>query len=229
MGHIIEIKDLHKTYKGNVNPSVDGLSLCVEEGDVFGLLGPNGAGKTTTIGILCGLRTPDRGDASICGYSVKEAMKKIKPLIGVVPQDFALYPMLTAVENLRIFGGIYNIPRKQLMPKIDSLLDTFGLSSSRNRAIEKYSGGMKRRVNLIAGLLHNPRILFLDEPTVGIDVQSRHVILENLKRINKEGTTMVYTSHLLEEAEHFCSSIALVDDGRIVCEGTPKALVAEAG
>ncbi len=229
MTQIIEIKNLQKTYKGNVNPSVDGLSLSVEEGEIFGLLGPNGAGKTTTIRILCGLVTPDSGDVTVCGYSIKNEMDKIKPLIGVVPQDFALYPSLTAVENLKIFGGIYNIPKKVLMPKIDSLLEIFGLTTSQDRTIEKYSGGMKRRVNLIAGLLHNPRILFLDEPTVGIDVQSRHVIIENLKRINQEGTIMIYTSHHLDEAEHFCTSIALVDDGRIICKGTPKTLIEEAG
>ncbi|MDR1730016.1 MAG: ABC transporter ATP-binding protein [Prevotellaceae bacterium] len=222
---IIEIKDLYKLYRGNKNPSVDGLSLTVEEGKIFGLLGPNGAGKTTTISILCGLRSFDRGEVRIAGYSVKDEMDSIKPLIGVVPQDIALYPTLTAYENLKIFGGIYGIEKKVLNERIDELLSLFGLEKNKNRKIVHYSGGMKRRVNLIAGLLHRPRLLFLDEPTVGIDVQSRHVIIENLKEINRAGTTIVYTSHHLNEAETFCTSIALVDNGRVICNGEPKQLI----
>lgn len=224
--NIIDILNLRKTYRGNHSPSVDGLTLSVSEGEVFGLLGPNGAGKTTTIHILCGLVRPDEGDVRVCGFSVLDEMHKVRELIGVVPQDFALYPSLSAVENLRVFGGIYGLPKRELDGRIDSLLKTFDLTSSRNRRIEHYSGGMKRRVNLIAGLLHRPKLLFLDEPTVGIDVQSRHVIMENLKRINQEGTTMVYTSHHLEEAEHFCTNIALVDEGRVICQGEPAALIA---
>jgi ABC-2 type transport system ATP-binding protein len=223
--NIIEIRDLYKLYKGNVNPSVDGLTLAVKDGDIFGLLGPNGAGKTTTISILCGLRLYDRGEVKVCGFSVKKEMEKIRPLIGVVPQDIALYPTLSAYENLKIFGGIYGLRKKELNEKVNSLLSVFGLEKNKNRRIADYSGGMKRRINLIAGLLHSPQLLFLDEPTVGIDVQSRHVILENLKKINKEGTTIIYTSHHLNEAECFCNSIALVDDGKVVCEGQPKQLI----
>ncbi len=222
---IIEIKDLYKLYRGNTNPSVDGLSLSVREGEIFGLLGPNGAGKTTTISVLCGLRTFDRGEVCISGYSVKDEMDKIKPLIGVVPQDIALYPTLTAYENLKIFGGIYGLEKRELDDRVNELLSLFGLEKNKNRFVGKYSGGMKRRVNLIAGLLHRPKLLFLDEPTVGIDVQSRHVIIENLKKINQEGTTIVYTSHHLNEAESFCTRIALVDDGRVICEGEPGELI----
>ncbi|MBO4805891.1 MAG: ABC transporter ATP-binding protein [Paludibacteraceae bacterium] len=225
--NIIEISNLKKTYRGNTSPSVDGLTLSISEGEVFGLLGPNGAGKTTTIHILCGLVRPDSGEAKVCGYSVFREMSKIREMIGVVPQDFALYPSLTAIENLMVYGGVYGLPKRELKERIDSLLAIFDLTTNRNRRIEHYSGGMKRRVNLIAGLLHRPKVLFLDEPTVGIDVQSRHVIIENLKRFNQEGTTMVYTSHHLDEAEHFCSHIALVDEGHVICEGEPAALIAQ--
>jgi len=225
MNTIIEIKDLYKHYRGNPTPSVNGLSLSIKEGEIFGLLGPNGAGKTTAISIMCGLRSFEKGEVQIAGYSVKEEMDCIKPLIGVVPQDIALYPTLTAYENLKIFGGIYGLEKKTLNERIDELLSLFGLEKNKNRQVGKYSGGMKRRVNLIAGLLHHPRLLFLDEPTVGIDVQSRHVIIENLREINKAGTTIVYTSHHLNEAETFCTSIALVDEGRIICEGEPKQLI----
>lgn len=225
--NIIEINNLQKTYKGNLSPSVDGLSLSIAEGEVFGLLGPNGAGKTTTIHILCGLVRPDAGEAKICGHSVLTDMAKIRSLIGVVPQDFALYPTLTAIENLMVYGGVYGIPKPELKERIAFLLEIFDLTTNQNRRVEYYSGGMKRRVNLIAGLLHRPKVLFLDEPTVGIDVQSRYVIMENLKRFNQEGTTMVYTSHHLDEAEHFCTNIALVDDGRIICQGEPHTLIAQ--
>ena len=224
---IIEILNLYKIYSGNPLPAVNNLSLAIEKGEIFGILGPNGAGKTTIINILCGLRHFNSGNVRVCNYSVKDEIEKIKPLIGVVPQDIALYPALTAYENLKIFGGIYGLKKKELNERVDELLELFGLEKSKNRYVSNYSGGMKRRVNLIAGLLHRPQLLFLDEPTVGIDVQSRHVILENLNEINKTGTTIVYTSHLLSEAESFCTRIALIDDGQLVCQGEPKQLVAQ--
>jgi len=224
---IIEIKNLYKIYSGSVHPAVNNLSLTIEKGEIFGLLGPNGAGKTTIINILCGLRHFNSGDVSICNYSIKEEGEKIKSLIGVVPQDIALYPTLTAYENLKIFGGIYGLKKKELNERVNELLALFGLEKNKNRYISTYSGGMKRRVNLIAGLLHRPQLLFLDEPTVGIDVQSRHVILENLKEINKAGTTILYTSHYLNEAENFCTSIALIDAGQVICQGEPSGLIAE--
>jgi ABC-2 type transport system ATP-binding protein len=224
---IIEIKNLYKIYDGNSLPAVNNLSLTIERGEIFGLLGPNGAGKTTTINILCGLRHFNSGELRICDYSVKDEMKKIKPLIGVVPQDIALYPTLTAYENLKIFGGIYGLKKQELNERVNELLQVFGLEKSRNRYVSQYSGGMKRRVNLIAGLLHRPQLLFLDEPTVGIDVQSRHVILENLQEINKAGTTIIYTSHHLSEAEDFCTSIALIDNGQVICEGKPSRLITD--
>jgi len=214
-------------YRGNTHPAVNHLSLTVERGEIFGLLGPNGAGKTTIINILCGLRHFNSGEVRICNYSAKDEMGKIKPLIGVVPQDIALYPTLTAFENLKIFGGIYGLKKKELNERVDELLRLFGLGKSKNRYVSEYSGGMKRRVNLIAGLLHRPQLLFLDEPTVGLDVQSRNVILENLIKIRETGATIVYTSHYLGEAESFCTSIALIDDGQIICEGEPKQLITQ--
>jgi len=224
---IIEIKNLYKIYNGNTHPAVNNLSLTIHKGEIFGLLGPNGAGKTTIINILCGLQNFNSGNVQICNYSIKEEGKRIKSLIGVVPQDIALYPTLTACENLKIFGGIYGFKKKELNERVNELLALFGLEKNKNRYISTYSGGMKRRVNLIAGLLHRPQLLFLDEPTVGIDVQSRHVILENLKEINQAGTTILYTSHYLNEAENFCSSIALIDDGQVICQGEPSRLIAE--
>ena len=224
---IIEIKNLYKIYKGNMHPAVNNLSLSIEKGEIFGLLGPNGAGKTTLIHILCGLLHFDTGELQICNYSVKDEIEKIKPLIGVVPQDIALYPTLTAYENLKIFGGIYGLKKEELNERINELLKLFGLEKNKDRYVSNYSGGMKRRVNLIVGLLHHPQLLFLDEPTVGIDVQSRHVILENLKEINQAGATIVYTSHHLNEAENFCTSIALIDDGQVICQGEPKRLIDE--
>ncbi len=217
---VIEIRDLTRYYKGRTEPAVDHLSLDVLEGTIFGLLGPNGAGKTTTIRILCGLLAPTGGDAIIDGYSLKRDLIKIKRVIGVVPQEIALYPTLTARENLLVFGGISGVERSELKKRIDHWLDVFGLGKSQRQQTCYYSGGMKRRLNLIAGLLHNPRILFLDEPTVGVDVQSKNVILENLMEINRKGTTIVYTSHYLEEAENLCSHLAIIDEGRIITRGT---------
>jgi ABC-2 type transport system ATP-binding protein len=216
----IHIQHLTRYYKGNASPAVDNLTLEVYEGRIFGLLGPNGAGKTTTIRVLCGLLKPSGGEVNIGGFSLKNELHKIKRIIGVVPQEIALYPTLTARENLSVFGGICGLKGRILKESIDKWLNTFGLEKSQHQQVGKYSGGMKRRLNLIAGLLHNPEILFLDEPTVGVDVQSKNVIIENLMEINSKGTTIVYTSHYLEEAENLCSYLAIIDEGRIITQGT---------
>jgi ABC-2 type transport system ATP-binding protein len=221
----IEIENLYKTYKGNGFPAVDNFSIAIPEGEIFGLLGPNGAGKTTIIKILCGLCSFDKGEVKVCNFSLPNRLKEVKSQIGVVPQDIALYPSLTAYENLKIFGGIFGLERKTLNNRIDELLSFFGLTQHKNRRIETYSGGMKRRINLIAGLLHNPKILFLDEPTVGVDVQSKALILENLKDINRRGSTLVYTSHYLEEAESLCTHVAFIDEGKLIGRGRPDELV----
>jgi ABC-2 type transport system ATP-binding protein len=224
---IIEITDLTKIYRGSEGPAVDGISLRIEPNEIFGLLGPNGAGKTTTISILCGIFSPTRGTVKIDGFDISRDLEKIKHIIGVVPQDLALYPTLTAMENLTFFGNMYGLKGKALKDRIMDCLHVFGLEKVADKKVANYSGGMKRRVNLIAGLLHHPKVLFLDEPTVGIDVQSRVVILDYLKRINSEHTTIIYTSHYMEEAENLCSRVAIVDRGKIISIGNPKELVKE--
>ncbi len=222
---IIVIKNLSKTFPGSVEPSVKSLSFSIKKNEIFGLLGTNGAGKTTTISILCGLIKPTSGEVMIDGNDLESGSEKIKKIIGVVPQDIALYPMLSARENLSFFGHMYGLRGSVLKDKINYWLEKFDLVQSADRRVANYSGGMKRRVNLIAGILHDPKILFLDEPTVGVDVQSRNVIIEHLNEINKSGTTIIYTSHHMEEAEKFCSHIAIIDNGNMVAYGTPSELV----
>lgn len=226
--NIIEIKYLTKFYKGSSVPAIDNINLNIEKGEIYGLLGPNGAGKTTTISILCGLFGATSGNVFIDGMEYQHSAEKIKQIIGVVPQEIALYPSLTAKENLTFFGHMYGLKGKHLKNRINECLELFGLEKNANRRIKTFSGGMKRRINLIAGLLHSPKIIYLDEPTVGVDVQSRNVILEHLKKINKvEGTTIIYTSHYMEEAENFCSRVAIIDRGHVITEGKPKELIAE--
>lgn len=221
----IEITNLSKTYRGADEPALNGINLTVREGEIFGLLGPNGAGKTTTINILCGILRATGGNITIQGMDLDHNQDAIKHIIGVVPQDIALYPSLSARENLKFIGGMYGLSGSVLAERVNECLNLFGLEKFGNRHISTYSGGMKRRVNLIAGILHQPRILFLDEPTVGIDVQSRTVIIDYLKELNKEGTTIIYTSHYMEEAEILCSAIAIIDKGRIIIEGRPSEIV----
>jgi len=221
----IHIQQLFKTYPGADAPAVDGLDLTVEEGRFFGLLGPNGAGKTTTLSILCGLLDATSGKASVLDYELPNELSKVKPLLGVVPQDIALYDTLTARENLKFYGAMYGIPTIVLNPRISQLLDEFGLAEKADKVVGTYSGGMKRRVNLIVGLLHGPRILFLDEPTVGIDVQSRAMINEYLHKLNTSGTTIVYTSHHMDEAERMCDSIGIIDHGKLIAQGAPSELL----
>jgi len=222
---VIEISNLFKTFNGALTPAVKGVSLSIHKNEIFGLLGPNGAGKTTTISILCGIMNASSGDVFVDGKDLKTQVNAIKQIIGVVPQDIALYPTLTARENLDFYGRMYGLSGKILKDKIELWLTDFGLLEAANKRVASYSGGMKRRVNLIAGVLHNPKILFLDEPTVGVDVQSRNVIIEHLKKLNKEGTTIVYSSHHMEEAENFCTRVAIIDYGEIICEGKPKELI----
>ena len=217
---VIDIRNLTKVYGGSRKPALDGVNLLIEEGMFFGLLGPNGAGKTTMIRILCGLLSPTAGKVKIGGFSLSGHLPMIRKIIGVVPQEIALYPSLTASENLSVFGGICGMKGNALRTRMDELLHLFGLYKNRKMQVGRYSGGMKRRLNLIAGMLHDPRILFLDEPTVGVDVQSKNVIVENLLELNRKGTTIVYTSHYLEEAENLCSYLAIIDEGRVITKGT---------
>jgi ABC-2 type transport system ATP-binding protein len=221
----IEIQDLVKIYKGSDEPALNGISLSVPHGEIFGLLGPNGAGKTTTINILCGILGASSGEVRISGMDSRKHHEEIKHHIGVVPQDIALYPTLSARENLNYIGSMYGLNGKKLKDRVDECLAVFGLEKFANRQLRTYSGGMKRRINLVAGILHQPKILFLDEPTVGIDVQSRTVIIDYLKHLNAKETTIIYTSHYMEEAELLCSSIAIIDQGKIISEGRPADMI----
>lgn len=222
---LITIENLSKTYKGSDDPALDRICARIPEKEIFGLLGPNGAGKTTTIHILCGLLRPSSGEVTIDGLNLDRHRVQIRRLIGVVPQEIALYPTLTAWENLQFIANMYGLKGRALRQRVEECLDMLGLLKFSGRKIKTYSGGMKRRINLIAGILHKPRILFLDEPTVGVDVQSRTVILDYLKELNGSGTTVIYTSHYLEEAENFCTQIAILDYGRILVQGRPKDLI----
>jgi len=224
---VVQVNNLYKTYKKGYPPALSGVNLTVEKGDFFGLLGPNGAGKTTLISIICGLASATIGTAYMSETDIARYPEKIKQFYGLVPQDIALYPTLTAEENLRFFGRMYGISNKVLKEEIEYWLSKMGLSNHRHKKIHEYSTGMKRRVNLIAGILHKPSIIILDEPTVGVDVQSRVLILQTLKEINCQGTTILYTSHYLEEAEDLCSKIAIIDKGKIIKEGTPAELIAQ--
>lgn len=223
---MIQIDQLSKKYKGADTFSVLDLSLEVKKGEILGLLGPNGAGKTTLISMLSSLLKPTSGSFTIDGLNYKNHPNELKQRIGIVPQEYALYPSLTAYENLKYFGSMYGLKGKPMRYAIISQLDLLGLKDFAHKKIKTFSGGMKRRVNLIASMLHQPKILFLDEPTVGVDVQSRNVILSHLKKINGDGTTIIYTSHHLNEAEELCDRVAIIDMGSIICEGEPKALIA---
>lgn len=222
---IIEIESLTKRFKESDEAAVKSVSFSINKNDIFGLLGPNGAGKTTIISILCGLFPATSGKVTIDGMILGNDISSIKQIIGVVPQDIALYPSLTARENLHFYGAMFGLKGSELKLKIEDWLQKLGLVEAANRQISTYSGGMKRRVNLIASILHQPKILFLDEPTVGVDVQSRNVIIEHLKELNKQGTTIIYTSHHLDEAEHFCTQVAIIDYGKIITQGTPAELI----
>lgn len=221
----IEIRDLYKKYQAADVYSINGLNLTIAQQEIFGILGPNGAGKTTLISILCNLIHPSSGSFTILGETYKNNRFEIKQRMGVVPQDIALYPTLTARENLRYFGSMYGLKGKMLTDKITEGLSLLGLAKFADKKINTYSGGMKRRVNLIAGTLHQPDILFLDEPTVGVDVQSKNAIIDFLKKINHEKTTLVYTSHHLLEAQDFCTQIAIMDQGKIYAQDSPRQLI----
>ena len=219
---VVRIHSLSKKYREAEEYSVNELSLAIPRGEIFGLLGPNGAGKTTLISMLCGLIRPTSGDFTINGWSYRSEGEKIRKNIGVVPQEYALYPSLTARENLLYFGSMYGMKGKDLEVKVDEHLDHLGLLKYAEKKIETYSGGMKRRINLIAGILHSPMVLFLDEPTVGVDIQSKNVIIDFLKAYNRQGATLIYTSHHLIEAQEFCTRVAILDRGQVLTEGTPQ-------
>jgi len=223
---LLSVRGLGKTYRRAAAPSLRDVAFDVGPGEIFGLLGPNGAGKTTAISIMSGLMRPDAGQVRVCGKDLFREPKAARPLFGLVPQDIALYPELSAAENLRYFGRLCGMGGRDLEVRIMECLALVGLDGRRDARISTCSGGMKRRANLAAGLVPNPRLLFLDEPTVGIDAQSRNLILERLTRLAGEGMGMVYTTHYMEEAERICSRVAVLDAGAIVAQGTPAALLA---
>ncbi len=228
MAPILEVEDLVKNY-GNTQ-ALKGISFTVEAGEVFGLLGPNGAGKTTAISILTGVIPPTSGAARIAGLDVFKRPLEVKRKIGLVPQDLALYPTLSARANLNFFGSIYGLSGAELKTRVEDVLAVVALTERANEPIEKYSGGMKRRVNIAAGLVHRPDLLFLDEPTVGVDPQSRNHIFESVLKLNQEhGMTIIYTSHYMEEVELLCKRVAIVDQGRIIALDTIQNLVALLG
>lgn len=211
-------KNLSKSY--NDVHALSNVSLSIKEGELYGLLGPNGAGKTTTISILSSLLKPDGGEVLYQGKSLYKNTSDCKKIIGVVPQEIALYEDLTATENLKFWGTLYGIKGKQLQSKTDELLEFLGLADRKNHKIKTYSGGMKRRINIAAALLHDPKIVFMDEPTVGIDPQSRNLIFEVIEELHSRGLTMIYTTHYMEEAERLCDRIGIIDEGRIITEGS---------
>lgn len=222
---VLSTENLVKVYPGADQPAIDGLTLNVARGSIFGLLGPNGAGKTTTISILCTLLRPTSGTATVLGHDVVRQADAVRYVIGLVPQDIALYPSLTARENLRYFARILRIPRRRVEDRVAECLELVGLLDCADRRIVTYSGGMKRRANLAVGILHKPELLFLDEPTVGIDAQSRNLILERLAELNRAGMTILYTTHYMEEAQKFCDEIAVLDAGKVIARGAPRQLV----
>lgn len=228
MAAILEVDQLVKKY-GDFE-AVKGISFSVEEGEVFGLLGPNGAGKTQTISMLTGVIPPTQGTARIGGYDIRKDADKVKKINGLVPQDLALYPTLSARANLNFFGRIYGLHGRELKERVEDVLRVVALTERADQVVDKFSGGMKRRVNIAAGLVHQPRLLFLDEPTVGVDPQSRNHIFESVQRLNRErGMSVVYTSHYMEEVEALCNRAAIVDEGRIIALDTIKNLIAMLG
>lgn len=194
---------------------MDNLSLQVESGELFGLLGPNGAGKTTIINVLCGLIKPTSGSATVGGYDVQKEVSKVKALIGVCPQETALYPYLTGIENIELFGNLYLMNRGSLKKRCEQLLKTMGLEDDARRRVAKYSGGMKRRLSLVLALIHDPEIAFLDEPTVAMDPQSRHAVWDFITELKKEDKTIILTTHYMEEAEELCDRVGIIDHGKL--------------
>jgi linearmycin/streptolysin S transport system ATP-binding protein len=219
---MIEVKSVSKSY-GNII-SLRDISFNIKKGKIFGLLGPNGAGKSTTVNILNTLIKPDSGEIFIDGINLFLKPDVCKMSMGVVPQEIALYENLTAIENLLFWGGLYRVPATELKKYAIDILELVGLSSRKNDRIKSFSGGMKRRINIACSLLHKPRILILDEPTAGIDPQNRNHIFDLIENLNKEGITIIYTTHYMEEAERLCDSIAIIDNGTIRASGTIQEL-----
>lgn len=220
---MLEIINLKKYF--NKTKAVDDISFKVEKGEILGLLGPNGAGKSTTISMISTLLKADEGKILYKGSDIEKEPKKIQKELGFVPQEIALYPSLSGYDNLKFWGKIYGLKGNKLKEKIQEVSQIIGIDKRLNDKVEEYSGGMKRRLNIGSALLHNPEIIILDEPTVGIDPQSRKHILDSVKEINKKGSTVIYTSHYMEEVEYLCDKICIMDEGKIIAKGTKEELV----
>lgn len=226
-GFILECEGLKKSYGDRV--AVDGVGFHIAPGETYGLLGPNGAGKTTAISMICGLLTRDAGTVTVDGKPLDTKTVEAKAAIGYVPQDLAIYPDLTGRENLKFFGQLYALDRDRLKSRVGEILDVIGLVDRADDATDDYSGGMKRRLNIGIGLLHGPRLLVLDEPTVGVDPQSRNAILGSVEELSAAGIAVLYTTHYMEEAERLCDRVGIIDEGVIKAEGTRRELVSLVG
>jgi ABC-2 type transport system ATP-binding protein len=218
-----EVRDVSKNF-GSF-PALTNISFEIDRGEFFGLLGPNGAGKTTTINLLTGLMTPTQGTITLDGIHLSTYPQKYKACFGLVPQDFAFYSSLTAADNLLFFGRLYGLGGRKLQSRLHSVLENVQLSDRKKQTVSTFSNGMKRRLNIAIALLHQPQLLILDEPTVGVDAQSRHAIFEALHQLNREGTTILFTTHIMEEAEKYCRRVAILDQGKVVALDTPGALI----
>jgi ABC-2 type transport system ATP-binding protein len=227
MPAILETQNLVKKY-GDFT-AVNSVSFSIERGEIFSLLGPNGAGKTTTISMLSCLLPPTSGEASVNGHSIVKAPLEVKKVIGVVPQEIALYDTLSARENLLFWGRMYGMGGARLKSRVGEVLEQIGLADKANQRVQTYSGGMKRRVNIGVGLLHSPEIIFMDEPTVGIDPQSRRNILDAVKELNRQGMTVLYTTHYMEEAQELSHRVGIIDHGELIALGTQKELTQVVG
>jgi len=219
---LLVAEDLHKSF--NDHKAVNGVSFVIEEGEIFGLLGPNGAGKTTTIRILSTVLQPDRGDVVVGGHSIRHDAGAVRRMIGVCPQELAFYPDMSALDNLVFFGRMEGLDAREARTQALTYLDMMGLADRAKGKVDKFSGGMKRRVNLAIALMGHPRLLFLDEPTVGIDPQSRNKIYETIEGLRDGGMTILYTTHYMEEADRLCNRVAIMDGGRLVALDTPRGL-----
>ncbi len=224
---VLEVSDLHKRFEDI--QAVAGVSFSIEPGETYGLLGPNGAGKTTSISLVAGLLDADQGTVRVCGQEMSPATLPPKAAIGLVPQELAIYPDLTARENLHFFGRLYGMDKATLLRRTNEVLEVIGLTDRADDRADEFSGGMKRRLNIGIGLLHRPQLLILDEPTVGVDPQSRHAILESVEHLSGEGLAVLYTTHYMEEAERLCDRVGIIDQGEIKAEGTRRDLVRMVG
>ena len=227
MSLAIECKNVYCNYRGIA--AIKDISFRVAQGEIFGLLGPNGAGKTSILSILAGIKRPSSGSILLNGINRTTHQEEIKKILGYVPQSLAFYPTLTALENLQFFCGIYQIVNKLAKQRIHDVLEVVGLLDRAKDIVETYSGGMKRRLNIAIALLHNPKILLLDEPTVGVDPQSRNSIFECIEQLSRAGTAVVYTTHYMEEMERLCKNVAIIDQGRIIAIDTPQNLCSSIG